>query len=109
MQFCISRSETREGRVLPKFDVTHLGKKPYGREKRPTIALRWRLLVEPRKKQTMKMQFVTLTAVGLLAASAGMAQTTTTTTTTTTTSHVWTDPHTWWGNHWAFNAADRYT
>jgi hypothetical protein len=57
----------------------------------------------------MKMQFVTLTAVGLLAASAGMAQTTTTTTTTTTTSHVWTDPHTWWGNHWAYNAADRYT
>src|SRR5438105_7466847 len=57
----------------------------------------------------MKMQFVTLTAAGLLAASAGMAQTTTTTTTTTTVSHVWNDPHTWWGNHWAYNAADRYT
>jgi hypothetical protein len=58
----------------------------------------------------MKMQFVTLTAVGLLAASVGMAQTTTTTTTTTTTeSHVWTDPHAWWGSHWAYNTGDRYT
>jgi hypothetical protein len=57
----------------------------------------------------MKMQFVTLTAVGLLAASAGMAQTTTTTTTTTTTSHVWNDPHTWWGSHWAYHTDDRYT
>jgi len=58
----------------------------------------------------MKMQFVTLTAVGLLTASVGMAQTTTTTTTTTTTeSHVWTDPHAWWGSHWAYNTGDRYT
>ena len=57
----------------------------------------------------MKMQFVTLTAAGLMAASAAMAQTTTTTTTTTTVSHVWNDPHTWWGNHWAYNTADRYT
>jgi len=56
----------------------------------------------------MKMQFVTLTAAGLMAASAAVAQTTTTTT-TTTVSHVWNDPHTWWGNHWAYNAADRYT
>ena len=57
----------------------------------------------------MKMQFVTLTAVGLMAASAAMAQTTTTTTTTTTESHVWTDPHAWWGNHWVYNTGDRYT
>ena len=57
----------------------------------------------------MKMQFVTLTAAGLMAASAAVAQTTTTTTTTTTVSHVWNDPHTWWGNHWAYNTADRYT
>jgi hypothetical protein len=57
----------------------------------------------------MKIKLVTLTAVGLLAASAAMAETVTTTTTTTTTSHVWNDPHTWWGNHWAYNAADRYT
>lgn len=57
----------------------------------------------------MKMQFVTLTAVGLLAASAGMAQTTTTTTTVTTESHVWNDPHAWWGNHWVYNTGERYT
>jgi len=57
----------------------------------------------------MKMQFVTLTAVALLAASAGMAQTTTTTTTTTTTEHMWTDPHVWWGNHWVYNTSERYT
>jgi hypothetical protein len=57
----------------------------------------------------MKMKFVTLTASLLLAASAGMAQTTTTTTTTTTTvSHVWNDPHAWWGNHWVMMNGDRY-
>ena len=58
----------------------------------------------------MKMKFVILTTVALLAAGAGMAQTTTTTTTeTTTVSHVWNDPQAWWGNHWAYNVADRYT
>jgi len=54
------------------------------------------------------MKFVTSTAALLLAASAALAQTTTTTTTTTVT-HVWNDPHTWWGNHWANNNGDRYT
>jgi len=57
----------------------------------------------------MKMQFVTLTAVGLLTASVGMAQTTTTTTTTTTETHVWTDPHAWWGSHWVLNRDNLYT
>ena len=57
----------------------------------------------------MKMKFVTLTASLLLAASAGMAQTTTTTTTTTTESHVWSDPHAWWGSHWVYVNGDRYT
>jgi hypothetical protein len=22
---------------------------------------------------------------------------------------VWNDPHAWWGNHWVYNTADRYT
>jgi hypothetical protein len=58
----------------------------------------------------MKIKFVTLTAAVLFTASAAMAETaTTTTTTTTTTSHMWNDPHTWWGNHWAYNVNDRYT
>lgn len=57
----------------------------------------------------MKSKFVITTAAVLLAASAGMAQTTTTTTETTTVSHVWNDPHTWWGEHWAHNNGDRYT
>jgi len=45
-----------------------------------------------------------LGAAMLLTANAGLAQTTTTTTTTTTTvSHVWEDPHGWWGYHWKRN------
>jgi len=56
----------------------------------------------------MKIKFVTLTASLLLAASAGMAQTTTTTTTTTTETHVWNDPHAWWGSHWVMVDGDRY-
>jgi hypothetical protein len=31
-------SETRQGRILPKFDVTHLGQQPYGWGKRPNLA-----------------------------------------------------------------------
>jgi len=58
----------------------------------------------------MKSKFVTTTAALLLAASAAMAQTTTTTTTeTTTVSHMWTDPHAWWQNHWTAGTGDRYT
>jgi hypothetical protein len=56
----------------------------------------------------MKMKFVTLTTLALLVAGAGMAQTTTTTTTETST-HVWSDPHAWWGDHWVYTSADKYT
>jgi hypothetical protein len=55
----------------------------------------------------MKIKFVTLTAAVLLTAGAVTAQTTVTETTTTT--HVWNDPSAWWGNHWVYATADRYT
>src|SRR3954470_1606356 len=83
-----------------------MGQRPHGSEEERNLAYGKpnRLIRCKGQKQTMKLRLVMLGAAMLLTANAGLAQTTTTTTTTTTTvSHVWEDPHGWWGYHWKRN------